>query len=430
MLIRKTLTIFICLLSITGASILLNTNVKAAASFIILGPSTINTGQNVTITISANRDAAYNAVDLNVTFTEFTYVGTSVGPGWTAVSGPSVAGNTISFAGALLGSSASGSKPVLTINLRAPNKATTGSITVSGKIDGTGLGAGSENGSGSRFFNIIRPQPTPTATPTPTPKPLPNAVEVSSTTHTNPDQWYQSNTVILNWKKDVDVVGFSYLLDASPDTIPGEEINGTIDTITYDQVPDGINYFHIRAKNSVGWGPTTHFAIRIDSTPPNPFTPTLIQKEDGTYKLYFSTHDNTESKLKYYVIVDGQELGEQNSEVTIPNNAKEIIIQAKDQAGNIVTSTYKVKKDQNNPTLTPTASDTNQNKDDNKNSLNIALLVALVLTIIYGIIITIVYFNDKRKILKNNTLSLDNTMRSSQENLPTFDLKISKQSNE
>ncbi|GIW57623.1 MAG: hypothetical protein KatS3mg083_568 [Candidatus Dojkabacteria bacterium] len=189
MIIRKILTIFICLLSIARASILLNTDVEAAASFIISGPSSINTGQNVTITISANRDAAYNAVDLNVTFTEFTYLEASVGSGWTAVSGPSIAGNTISFAGALLGSSASGSKPVLIISFRAPNNAATASVTVSGSIDGSGLGTGSENGSGSKSFHIIQPQSTPTPTPTPTPKLtstpkptptpklLPNAVE-------------------------------------------------------------------------------------------------------------------------------------------------------------------------------------------------------------------------------------------------------------
>ncbi len=387
---------------------LLNQDVKAAASFIVSGPSAVNTGQNITVTISANRDTAYNAVDLNLTFTEFTYVGASVGPGWTAVSGPSVAGNTISFAGALLGSSASGSKLVLTINLRAPNNATTASITVSGNIDGTGLGTGSENGSGSRSFNIIRP------------KPLPNAVEVSSTTHSNQDQWYQSNTVILNWRKDGGVLGFSYILDKSPDTVPDEEIDSDKDTVTYNQIPDGINYFHIRAKNSVGWGPTTHFTIRIDSTPPDPFTPTLKQNEDGTYTLYFSTNDDG-SDLKYYVIVDGQELGEQNSRVTIPKDAKEIIIQAKDQAGNIVTSNYQVKNDQNNAPLTPTSSDTNQDKDLNNNSLNIALLIALVLTIVYGIIITIVYFKDKRKALKNNTLSQDNQIEFNYKNITTID---------
>lgn len=63
--------------------------------------------------------------------------------------------------------------------------------------------------------------------------------------------------------------GYSYLWDASPDTLPDEVSEGTVPEVIYQGVPEGRWYFHVRAQAADGtWGPATHFPFRVDSSPP------------------------------------------------------------------------------------------------------------------------------------------------------------------
>ncbi len=103
----------------------------------------------------------------------------------------------------------------------------------------------------------------------------PEGVRVFSKTHPSGDRWYNNNSPILMWEKDLGITDFSFELDNKPLTIP-DNISDTEDTITsYEDLPDGVWFFHIKAKEEGIWGTATHFPLYTDTTPPLPFKPKI-----------------------------------------------------------------------------------------------------------------------------------------------------------
>ncbi|MGI9118281.1 MAG: cohesin domain-containing protein [Minisyncoccia bacterium] len=105
------------------------------------------------------------------------------------------------------------------------------------------------------------------------PKP-PGGLTIYSDTHPFQDHWYNNNSPVLAWNKDPGIIGFSYVLDDKPNTIPDNKNLTTESTKAYQDLKDGLWYFHIKAlKDGNAWGTTTNYIIRIDTTPPALFTP-------------------------------------------------------------------------------------------------------------------------------------------------------------
>lgn len=300
----------------------------ATASFGVSGSNKINTNQNVTVTISVNGSAAYNAVEASVTFSNLNYVSATAASGWTPVAGPARSGSTVTFSGALLGSTATGSKSVMTLTLKAPASAGTGTVTASGKIalaDGSGTQVNASNGT----LNITVQFP-PTAAPTAVP--VPGAPSVSSSTHPDQTKSYGSTDATLAWTKDSGVTDFSYILDTIATTTPDDVSDGADTSKTFSNLQVGKNYFHIKAKNGSGWGATTHFVINVDKSGPEPFSITP-QTKDGVTKIYFSTSDSS-GTVTYEVFFDGVSKGVLASGVDVPSGTKNVKVVATDSAGN------------------------------------------------------------------------------------------------
>ncbi len=105
------------------------------------------------------------------------------------------------------------------------------------------------------------------------PKP-PGGLTIYSDTHPFQDHWYNNNSPVLAWNKDPGVIGFSYVLDDKPNTIPDNKNLTTDATKAYQDLGDGLWYFHIKAlKDGNAWSATTNYVLRIDTTPPALFTP-------------------------------------------------------------------------------------------------------------------------------------------------------------
>lgn len=106
-----------------------------------------------------------------------------------------------------------------------------------------------------------------------TPRP-PEGVAVYSETHPFQERWYNNNSPVFTWDKEPGVTGFSYILDNKPSTIPTTPpADETVKS--YPELSDGAWYFHIKALKNGVWGNTTHHIVKIDTTPPAEFTPTL-----------------------------------------------------------------------------------------------------------------------------------------------------------
>src|SRR3989344_2211164 len=91
---------------------------------------------------------------------------------------------------------------------------------------------------------------------------------------TNPDQatWYSNKTVSLQFINETSgVEGYSYILSDNPTTNPDDINEGKKNSVSYTNLADGIHYFHIKSLRAGVWGGTTHFAIKVDATPPADF---------------------------------------------------------------------------------------------------------------------------------------------------------------
>lgn len=395
---NKLFSLIACFLLFTF-TFLLSSPAHAAANFSTSGGGNATVGQTITVSVSVNRNSAYNAVTVNVAFTNLTYVSASVQGGWTPVSGPSRSGNTISFSGALLGSSVTGSRQVLSVTFKAPGAPGTSTIKSSGIVDGSGLGTGSESGNGNTVTYSVKAAPTaPPATPTP--KPAPGALTIGSSTHPDQNSWYKSTEAAFSWNKDNEVTDFSYILDNQTSTNPDDASEGGDNSKTFTGLTDGTNYFHIKAKNSVGWGPTAHFKINVDTKVPNPFTATMVTDAEGKRVLYFATSDGQSGIALYNLKLDGSDLGAKETGTIISNEIKEVEITAVDRAGNSITSKLTLAEPTASITTTtgtpsPTVTDTAEQTNSKNSSTSTLLLVGLLLAVLYGIVMTLLFLREK-----------------------------------
>jgi hypothetical protein len=139
---------------------------------------------------------------------------------------------------------------VATITLRGSSNGS-GYVSVSGvRLANSGSEVGTTGGSTS--FTIV-PAPTP-----------PGTVSVSSSSHPDQKAEYEDSLVKLSWKAPSNgAEGYSYGFDQKADAIPPTKINTTDTKIEFKDVKVGTHYFHIRAKNADGWGPTTHYKVTV-----------------------------------------------------------------------------------------------------------------------------------------------------------------------
>ena len=103
--------------------------------------------------------------------------------------------------------------------------------------------------------------------------PPPAGPLVVSETHPNQEQWYKNFNVSITWSQPsgIKADGYSYVLNAIPVDTPDTVSEGQEQFVVYQQVGDGIKYFHIKAFRNGVWGGTTHFALQIDTTEPAEF---------------------------------------------------------------------------------------------------------------------------------------------------------------
>ncbi len=130
----------------------------------------------------------------------------------------------------------------------------------------------------------------------------PSAPRVVSSTHKNQEGWYTTNKAELSWEIPSGVIAVRTLLDDQSTSIPTKEYATPITTITLDDLPEGVSYFHIQFKNEVGWGRVTHYRLARDTVAPADFSislPTDANLEQGTQEIVTQL-DETQSGIKEF----------------------------------------------------------------------------------------------------------------------------------
>ena len=177
----------------------------------------------------------------------------------------------------------------------------------------------------------------------------PDGVVVRSETHPIQDNWYNNNSPAFSWDQDPGVSGFSYALDDNPSTVPPSTVM-TPDTVkAYQNLKDGLWYFHVKAIKNGVWGTTGHYLVRIDTAPPAKFTPQVqylvaaAALIDRALVSFFTT-DNLSGVDHYEVgVIDKTQpttvspvFVQTESPYQIPKGGNlRVIVRAIDHAGNV-----------------------------------------------------------------------------------------------
>lgn len=223
--------------------------VFAAAGISPSGGTSVQNGQTFTVTVKAS-GATFDSLQGTISVSGPVSIVSFSAGGATWLPGKSPANNT-QFVGIV---SPTSSLTVATIKLKG-TKEGSGSVSVSGvRLARSGSEVG--NSGGSTKFTITRALV------------MPGAITVSSTTHPDPAVAYEATTVNLTWDKPSGVTGFSYGIDQAAETVPAATVSSGDTEAKYDNLAIGTHYFHIRALNGDGWGPTTHFKITIKEPDP------------------------------------------------------------------------------------------------------------------------------------------------------------------
>jgi hypothetical protein len=123
----------------------------------------------------------------------------------------------------------------------------------------------------------------------------------------NPVNWYNLvSNFLVQWTLPLDITGVATAVDKSPTTVPTVS-EGLFNNKNFNVLPDGVSHLHVRFKNNIGWGSTTHYRLAIDTKPPLPFEITItpaFSTMDPNPTISYETADQLSGLNNYTVQID------------------------------------------------------------------------------------------------------------------------------
>jgi hypothetical protein len=274
---------FVIFFAVAGVFFSANAARAAALYFSPVAVSVV-AGHGFSVNVGvASADKAMNAASGTVSFPSDKLEVVSVSKADSIISlwvqEPSFSSNSVNFEGIVLNPGFTGSAGrILTINFRAKTAGVALLTFSSGSVlANDGQGTSILSGEGRSTITITGNAAPPPPPPPPPVNNLPGAPVVSSSSHPNPNVWYSNNNVDFSWTLPSGVTAVSYAVDSLPDSTPPPKSSGLVANYTAKNVADGVGYFHVRLKNSAGWGSAGNFKFQVDTAPPAPFAVTMVE---------------------------------------------------------------------------------------------------------------------------------------------------------
>jgi hypothetical protein len=188
---------------------------------------------------------------------------------------------------------------------------------------------------------VARPVPPPAAAQT-------SGISVTSIPSIEDSGWYSINNIQFEWNIPIGADGVWYAFASSSDMAPSvTSVASKTTSASYDlsSVNDGTWYFLISSETNGLWLPVVVRTLRLDRTPPEPFTITRTDSDPADTQLTFTwaTVDAL-SGLSHYEIkigdgdwIDPENL-QQGSSYVVPETTpgkRSLSVRAIDNAGNI-----------------------------------------------------------------------------------------------
>ena len=160
---------------------------------------------------------------------------------------------------------------------------------------------------------------------------------------THPGQiWRKDNTAIFSWDIADDIVASRIAFDKNPNTEPDTLSKPAIVEKKYENIDDGVWYFHLALQDNDGWLKTEHFKIQIDQTAPVISLEEVprVDKTDPNVIVNLSIVDNASCVKSFSMSIDGNETeykklknGNYSLGVMDPGH-HEVLVEVVDRAGN------------------------------------------------------------------------------------------------
>lgn len=154
--------------------------------------------------------------------------------------------------------------------------------------------------------------------------------------------WRRENSASFSWDLPEGTLASKIAFDKNPNTEPTTINSPAIVEKRYENLEDGIWYFHLSLQNNNGWSDTEHFKIKIDHTPPS-IEASEIKRSDLTDPkpvINLKINDKISCVKNFELSINGEVLDYErlldgNIKLeTLPPGEHELVISAYDRAGN------------------------------------------------------------------------------------------------
>lgn len=153
-------------------------------------------------------------------------------------------------------------------------------------------------------LETITPKPTQITRSAETAAKLPIKPEIQVAGYRDAEEWYNFATRFsASWQLPNDITDVATDISKDPTGVPTKS-EGLFDNKIFQPVSEGVWYLHIRFKNNIGWGPTLHHRIAIDTTPPPAFQARVREGESTNNPaptIEFSASDGLSGLKGYYI---------------------------------------------------------------------------------------------------------------------------------
>lgn len=190
---------------------------------------------------------------------------------------------------------------------------------------------------------VIPSVPIPITTPVATTiTAVPAIPIVTSKEMSDPESWYRTTDATFNWQLPSGITSVGASVGENATTTPSIVYSPAVSSKTLPKITDGTWFLHVRFKNSIGWGPTLHRKIKVDTAAPTDLEVTTTVTEDDRISLAFNAIDTTSGINYYQVMTDGlpvQKTTAKNVALVLPplsSGEHLLTISVVDYAGNSV----------------------------------------------------------------------------------------------
>ena len=317
-LFKKNVQLSFLVITVVFSSVFFPTRIFAATLSLVPSASTVSVGNIVTLKISLSTSGKYiNNADGIILFPADVLDVISVSKSssvfslWVEEPQFSNSLGKITFNGGVANPGYNGNNGTVATIVFKAKKAGSASIVFSdGAVrENDGLGTNILSSKNGTTLSVTSAQPVdtvpvqnPPSQTTSLSKPI-----ITSDTHPDQNQWYKATTVSLSWKIPSNVASLKTLFDKTSNSTPTIAYDNSVSQKTISNISDGIYYFHLRFINGNEMSPVSHYVVKVDSTSPKSFEPTIITSKKNVSVVL--TAEDATSGIDYYTLkIDNQPL--------------------------------------------------------------------------------------------------------------------------